>query len=156
MTSNFEIALNKNEFPDYFRGKGEYFTRDPDWGTQLHIRNWQDSSVFLKPLNNSTEILKNAFSLYLITVELTITDAHDLLENIGCYYYLRTEQPYLSKNGFDLIRDANNDEKRRISKTMSFLKETIETNNIPENLELFNRRVNMLIKNGGPDNITNL
>ncbi|HVI41581.1 MAG TPA: hypothetical protein VM577_13090 [Anaerovoracaceae bacterium] len=156
MTSNFEIALNKNEFPDYFRGKGEYFTRDPDWGTQLHIRNWQDSSVFLKPLNNSTEILKNAFSLYLITVELTITDAHDLLENIGCYYYLRTEQPYLSKNGFDLIRDANNDEKRRISKTMSFLKETVATNNIPENLELFNRRVNMLIKNGGPDNITNL
>lgn len=156
MTSNFEIALNKNEFPDYFRGKGEYFTRDPDWGTQLHIRNWQDSSVFLKPLNNSTDILKNAFSLYLSTVELTITDAHDLLENIGCYYYLRTKQPYLSKNGFDLIRDANNNEKRRISKTMSFLKKTVAINNIPENLELFNRRVNMLIKNGGPDNITNL
>lgn len=156
MTSNFEIALNKNELPDYFRGKGEYFTRDPDWGTQLHIRNWQDSSIFLKPLSNSTDILKNAFSLYLSTVELTITDAHDLLENIGCYYYLRTTQPYLSKNGFDLVRDANNDEKRRISKIMSFLKKTVTTNNTPESLELFTRRVNMLIKNGGPDNITNL
>ncbi|MCU0074898.1 hypothetical protein N8H71_25170 [Pseudomonas koreensis] len=156
MTSNFEIALSKHEFPDYFRGKGEYFTRDPDWGTQLHIRNWQDSSVFLKSLNNSTDVLKNAFSSYLSTVELTIADAHDLLENIDCYYYLRTKHPHLSKDGFDLIRDADNNEKQIVSATMSFLKKAVKTHNIPEELELFNRRIKILINSGGPDNITNL
>lgn len=33
MTSNFEKALHRDEFPAYFRGIGPYFTKDPDWGT---------------------------------------------------------------------------------------------------------------------------
>jgi hypothetical protein len=48
MTTNFEIALKNNELPDYFRGNSQYFTRDPDWGTQLHIINWQGLCGYLK------------------------------------------------------------------------------------------------------------
>ncbi|TWC21482.1 hypothetical protein FBY05_10847 [Pseudomonas sp. SJZ083] len=46
MISNFEKALNRDEFPEYFRGTGIYFTRDPDWRTQLHIINWQGFAAF--------------------------------------------------------------------------------------------------------------
>lgn len=95
MTPNFEIALNKNQFPDYFKGNGQFFTRDPDWGTQLHIINWQGLCTYLEPLETSIEILKDAFSEYLNSVELTKNDASDLLENIGCYYYLRNKHPFL-------------------------------------------------------------
>ncbi len=46
MISNFEKALSKNEIPEYFRGIGTYFTKDPDWGTQLHIINWEGLCFF--------------------------------------------------------------------------------------------------------------
>ncbi len=156
MTTNFEIALKKNEFPDYFRGNGQYFTRDPDWGTQLHIINWQGLCSYLKPLEKSTEILRNAFSEYLNSVELTKNDANDLLENIGCYYYLRNKHAFMSKDGFDLVRDATDSEKQKISHTMTFLRNTIEANNNAQDLELYNRRMRKLIDDGGPTDIESL
>lgn len=39
MISNFEKALNREKLPEYFRGTGSYFTKAPNWGTQLHIVN---------------------------------------------------------------------------------------------------------------------
>ncbi|WP_085586760.1 MULTISPECIES: hypothetical protein [unclassified Pseudomonas] len=156
MTTNFETALNKNEFPDYFRGNGEYFTRDPDWGTQLHIINWQELCGYFKTLDNSTEILKGAFSVYLNSVELTKNDANDLFENIGCYYYLRNKHPFLSKHGFDLVRNAADSEKQKISLVMAFLRKTVVTDNNPQDIELYNRRMSKLIDDGGPANIDNL
>lgn len=156
MTSNFEIASKKNEFPDYFRGNGQYFTPDPDWGTQLHIINWQGLCGYLTPLNNSTEILRDAFSEFLNSIEPTKNDANDLLENIGCYYYLRNKHPFLSKDGFDLVRDSTDSYKQKISLVMSFLRKTVTTNNDPQELELYNRRMSKLINDGGPANIDNL
>ena len=156
MTTNFEIALKKNEFPDYFRGNGQYFTRDPDWGTQLHIVNWQGLCGYLKSLESPIEILRNAFSVYLNSVEFTKNDASDLLENIGCYYYLRNKHPFLSKDGFDLVRDAADSEKQKISHIMTFLRKTIEANNNVQDLELYNRRMRKLIDDGGPTNIESL
>jgi hypothetical protein len=156
MTPNFEIALNKNQFPDYFKGNGQYFTRDPDWGTQLHIINWQGLCTYLEPLETAIEILTDAFSEYLNSVEHTKNDASDLLENIGCYYYLRNKHPFLSKDGFDLVRDATESEKQKISHIMAFLGETIEANNDAQDLELYNRRMRKLIDDGGPTNTENL
>jgi len=156
MTTNFEIALNKNQFPAYFKGSDQYFARDPDWGTQLHIINWQGLCIYLEPLETSIEILKDAFSEYLNSVELTKKDASDLLENIGCYYYLRNKYPFLSKDGFDLVCDTAESEKQKISRIMVFLGETIEANNDAQDLELYNRRMRKLIDDGGPTNIENL
>ncbi|MFJ7283508.1 hypothetical protein [Pseudomonas sp. NPDC099000] len=83
MISNFEKALDRDEFPDYFRGSGIYFTRDPDWGNQLHIINWQGLCGFLKTQKNPVSILKTAFEKYVTTVTNSLEDANDLLENKG-------------------------------------------------------------------------
>lgn len=156
MTTNFEMALKNNELPDYFRGNGQYFTRDPDWGTQLHIINWQGLCGYLQSLENSMEILRNAFDAYLNSVELTKNDASDLIENIGCYYHLKNKYPFLSKDGFDLIRDAADSEKQRISDTITFLRKTIEAEYNIQDFELYNRRIKKLIDDGGPTNIEKL
>lgn len=156
MINNFKIALSKRELPDYFRGKGEYFTRDPDWGTQLHIINWQGLCAFLKTSSNAEGLLKTSFGLYVNSVILTKDDANDLLENIGCYYYLRNKSSILSENGFDLIRDADDENKRKISEVMRFLKKEMSANNNVHELELFNRRMRRLLDDGGPADIENL
>ncbi|GFM68996.1 hypothetical protein PSCICJ_51140 [Pseudomonas cichorii] len=75
MRSNFETALNRNEFPDYFRGLKNYFSPDPDWGTQLHIRNWAGLCCFIKTHKTPDLILNNAFSKYLDTVTISLQDA---------------------------------------------------------------------------------
>ncbi|BBN65861.1 hypothetical protein KUIN1_50510 [Pseudomonas sp. KUIN-1] len=61
MISNFEKALNRNELPEYFGGMGIYFTRDPDWGTQLHAINWSGLCSFLKTQKKTGHLTKKCF-----------------------------------------------------------------------------------------------
>ncbi|MHC8394209.1 hypothetical protein ACYZT8_11195 [Pseudomonas sp. LB3P93] len=156
MISNFEKALNRDEIPDYFRGSGIYFTRDPDWGNQLHIINWQGLCSFLETQKHPVSILKSAFEKYVITVKDSLEDANDLLENIGCYYYMRKKAPVLSENRFDLILDMSSNEKQTISKCMEFLHQEINKTTNTQDIELYNRRLSKLINDGGPSDITNL
>ncbi|RON01157.1 hypothetical protein [Pseudomonas brassicacearum] len=156
MISNFETALSKDEFPEYFRGTGKYFTRDPDWGTQLHIINWQGLCGFLKNQENPATILKSAFNKYLNTIKETTEDASDLLENIGCYYYMRKKVAALSENDFDLVRDMTDKEKQTISRAIIFLRNELTNANNSQDLELFNRRMTKLVNDGGPSNIESL
>lgn len=156
MTTSFEIASNNNEFPEYFRGTGQYFTRDPDWGTQLHIINWQELCSFLKTHATPGATLKHAFSEYLRTVETTQEDASSLLENIGCYYYMRKKSPALSSNGFDLVRDMTNDEKKTLSGLIRFLRNEMTTTATPQELQFFNLKLTRLVRDGGPENLEDL
>ena len=156
MISNFEKALNKDEFPAYFRGAGIYFTKDPDWGTQLHIINWQGLCGFLKTQKNPESTLKNAFKKYINTIKYSVEDANDLLENIGCYYYMRKKIPALSAHGFDLTRNMPGKEKQTISKSMIFLHQELTKSNNKQDLGLYNQRMTKLISDGGPYNIENL
>ncbi|MBX8503152.1 MULTISPECIES: hypothetical protein [Pseudomonas syringae group] len=156
MKSNFETALNRDEFPDYFKGNGIYFTRDPDWGTQLHIRNWQGLCGFLKTHKTPDSVLKEAFEKYLNTVNTDLKDADDLFENIGCYYYMRKKHPVLSIDGFDLILDLSSEQKKKISGIMTFLRQELTKSNKAEDIEHYNRRMKKLINDGGPQDIENL
>ncbi|NSX08386.1 hypothetical protein HTX81_07300 [Pseudomonas lini] len=156
MISNFEKAHNKDEFPDFFRGTGIYFTKDPDWDTQLHIINWQGLCGFLKTQKNPESILKNAFKKYVTTINNTLEDANNLFENIGCYYYMRKKFPALSANGFDLIRDISSTEKQTISNSMKLLRQELNNVNSAQNIELYNRRMTKLINDGGPTDLENL
>lgn len=156
MISNFEKALDRDEFPDYFRGSGIYFTRDPDWGNQLHIINWQGLCGFLKTQKNPVSILKTAFEKYVTTVTNSLEDANDLLENIGCYYYMRKKAPVLSENGFDLILNMPSNEKQIISKPMKFLHQEISKTTDIQDIELYNSRLSKLIHDGGPCDIESL
>lgn len=156
MISNFEKALNRDELPEYFRGSGIYFTKDPDWGTQLHVINWQGLCGFLKTQKNPVKTLKNAFEKYLKTITNSIEDANDLLENIGCYYYMRKKIPILSENGLDLIRDLSNNEKQIIGKCMGFLHQEIHKTNNAQYIETYNQCITKLANDGGPKNLRNL
>lgn len=156
MNSNFEKALNRDEFPDYFRGIGIYFTKYPDWGTQLHIVNWQGLCGFLKAQKNPQPTLENAFKKYINTIKYSVEDANDLLENIGCYYYMRKKIPALSANGFDLIRNMPGKEKQTISKSMIFLHQELTKSNNKQGLGLYKQRMTKLISDGGPNDIENL
>lgn len=156
MISNFEKALNRDEFPEYFRGIGIYFTKDPDWGTQLHIINWQGLCSFLKTQKKPASVLQNAFEKYVTTVKSTVEDANDLLENIGCYYYMRKKVPALSEDGFDLIRDMSSKEKLTISKCMEFLRQEIYKTSNAQDIQLYNRRLSKLINDGGPSDLEHL
>ncbi|MCV4286188.1 hypothetical protein [Pseudomonas capsici] len=153
MKSNFETALNRDEFPDYFRGNGIYFTRDPDWGTQLHVRNWGGLCGFIKTHKSPDLILKEAFAKYLVTVDFNLKDAEDLLENIGCYYYLRKKFPVLSANGLDLILDLPSAQRKKVSEVIRFLRQELEKSNNPQKLELYTHNISRLIRDGGPEHI---
>ncbi len=156
MRSNFETALNRNEFPDYFRGLKNYFTPDPDWGTQLHIRNWAGLCSFIQTHKTPDLVLNNAFSKYLDTVTLSLEDAEDLLENIGCYYYMRKKVPALSVNGFDLILNLPSAQRRKISEIIGFLRQELARSNNTQGIERFNQDMKKLIGDGGPKDIENL
>lgn len=156
MISNFEKALNRDEFPEYFRGSGIYFTKDHDWGTQLHVINWQGLCGFLKTQKNPVATLKSAFEKHLKTITNSMDDANDLLENIGCYYYMRKKIPTLSENGFDLIRDLSNNEKQIISNCMEFLYQEIYKSNNAQDIETYNRRITKLANDDGPNNFRSL
>ncbi|MDF7796629.1 hypothetical protein [Pseudomonas syringae] len=156
MISNFEKALSKDELPEYFRGIGTYFTRDPDWGTQLHVINWQGLCGFLKTQEDPEKILKSAFEDYVKTIANSVDEANDLLENIGCYYYMRKKVPALSKNGYDLVRDMSESEKLIVSKVMQFLRKEISKAGDSQATELYERRIRNLINDGGPKNLENL
>ncbi|MHC8365312.1 hypothetical protein ACYZT9_05375 [Pseudomonas sp. ZT5P21] len=146
---------NRDEFPDHFRGNGIYFTKDPDWGTQLHVINWQGLCGFLKTQKKPDAILKNAFEKYVNTIKTSVPEANDLLENIGCYYYMRKKVPALSENGFDLINDLDSAKKRKISETMEFLRKELSKATDAQDIDLYNRR-NKLISDGGPKDIEHL
>ncbi|MBX8483671.1 MULTISPECIES: hypothetical protein [Pseudomonas syringae group] len=156
MRSNFETALNRDEFPDYFRGIGTYFTADPDWGNQLHIMNWQGLCGFIKTQKTPDTVLKNAFTKYLDTVNITLKEAEDLFENIVCYYYMKKKVPALSTNGFDLILDLPSTQKQKISQIMRFLRQELSKADKAQDLELYKRRMAILIRDGGPKDIENL
>ncbi|GFM66104.1 MULTISPECIES: hypothetical protein [Pseudomonas] len=156
MRSNFETALNRDEFPDYFRGIGIYFTADPDWGNQLHIMNWQGLCGFIKTHKTPDTVLKNAFTKYLDTVDTTLKEAEDLFENIVCYYYMRKKVPALSANGLDLILDLPSIQRQKVSNIMRFLRQELSKADKNQDLELYNRRMAILIRDGGPKDIENL
>ncbi|POP73366.1 hypothetical protein [Pseudomonas syringae] len=156
MISNFEKALNRNKLPEYFRGMGIYFTRDPDWGTQLHAINWSGLCSFLKTQKKPDTLLKNAFTTYVLSIEGTVEDANNLLENIVCYYHMKKKAPILSENNLDLVRDLGPKATKKISESIRLLKKEISNYSDNQDIESYNAKIKKLAKDGGPKNIENL
>ncbi|WP_032700017.1 hypothetical protein [Pseudomonas syringae] len=156
MISNFEKALNRNELPEYFRGMGIYFTRDPDWGTQLHAINWSGLCSFLKTQKKPDTLLKNAFTTYVLSIEGTVEDPNNLLENIACYYHMKKKAPILSEKNLDLVRDLGPKATKKISESIRLLKKEISNSSDNQDIESYNAKIKKLAKDGGPKNIENL
>lgn len=156
MISNFEKALNRNEFPKYFKGTGIYFTPDPDWDDQLHAINWSGLCSFLRTKKNPDTLLKNAFTNYILSIDGSEEDASNLLENIVCYYHMKKKIPVLSENNFDLVRDLEPEEKQIISESMKLFKKQISNVSDHQKLENYRSSINKLANDGGPQDIENL
>jgi hypothetical protein len=114
---------NGNTEPaEFFKGQGQYFFPDPDWGDHLYINNWQGLCGHLKLKDNPNEILLEVFSKYLISLKNTYEDADSLLLNISCYYSMRKDTPFMSADGFDLVSNLNEPNKKIIGDLFRILR----------------------------------
>ncbi|MHC8326261.1 hypothetical protein [Pseudomonas sp. LB1P83] len=130
MKTKFQIALENNEPAEFFKGQGQYFSRDPDWGDHLYINNWQGLCGHLKLKDNPNEILLEVFSKYLISLKNTYEDADSLLLNISCYYSMRKDTPFMSADGFDLVSNLNEPNKKIIGDLFRILRSEYAKKNV--------------------------
>lgn len=122
MKTKFQIALENNEPSEFFKGQGQYFSRDPDWGNHLYINNWQGVCGYLKSKDNSNKILLEAFSKYLTSLRSSYEDADSLLLNISCYFLIRNDTSFMSENRFDLIASLIERNKKTIGELFRLLR----------------------------------
>jgi hypothetical protein len=122
MKTKFQIALENNEPSEFFKGQGQYFSRDPDWGDHLYINNWQGLCGYLKSEENPNKILLDAFSKYLASLQSRYEDADSLLLNISCYYLMRNDTSFMSEDSFDLIASLSERNKKIIGELFRLLR----------------------------------
>ncbi|MCL6309635.1 hypothetical protein QQL38_25780 [Pseudomonas syringae] len=156
MKTKFQIALEKNEFPEFFKGQNEYFSRDPDWGDHLYINNWQGLCGYLKLKENPNRILFDAFGAYLDSLDINYQSADSLLLNIGCYYLLRTETSFMSENGFDLIQKLDDAQKEKIGKLFRLLRKEYDIKNAGKPVISFDNFLLEIKSNGCTIGLENL
>ncbi|WP_122575159.1 hypothetical protein [Pseudomonas viridiflava] len=148
MKTKFQIALEKNEFPEFFKGQNEYFSRDPDWGDHLYINNWQGLCGYLKPKENPNQILLRAFSAYLDSLHINYQNADSLLLNISCYYLLRTEINFMSENDFELIQKLDHAQKEKVGKLFRLLRKEYDQKNAGKPVISFDNYLSEIKSNG--------
>lgn len=122
MKTKFKIALENNEPSEFFKGQGQYFSRDPDWGDHLYINNWQGLFGHLKSKESPNSILLDVFSKYLTSLQSRYEDADSLLLNISCYYLTRNATSFISEDSFDLITNLSEKNKKTIGKLFRLLR----------------------------------
>ncbi|SEM38758.1 hypothetical protein SAMN03159362_4526 [Pseudomonas sp. NFIX51] len=69
MSSNFERALARQEIPQFFRGQGEYLTRDGDWDEHLFCINWPGIFAYLRDNADGEQQLSAGFELYVYSID---------------------------------------------------------------------------------------
>ncbi|MCD5989307.1 hypothetical protein KDX30_15490 [Pseudomonas sp. CDFA 553] len=128
MKTKFQIALEKKELSAFFKGQGEYFSRDPDWGDHLYINNWQGLCNYLK--HSPSNVLLDAFSIYLQSLKPCYKDADSLLLNISCYYLMRSDTQLMSSENFDLVTELNKDNKKIVGELFRILRRDYASKNM--------------------------
>ena len=148
MKTKFQTALEKNELPEFFKGQGEYFSRDPDWGDHLHINNWQGLCGFLKQKEQPANILLKAFSEYLQSLQITYKDADSALLNISCYYSIRADTSFMSTDDFDLILALDSGSKKIIGELFRLLRREYAAHNAGNPVISFDQFLSEIKDNG--------
>ncbi|MGC5703878.1 hypothetical protein J4P02_27130 [Pseudomonas sp. NFXW11] len=92
MKSNFEVALEREEVLQFFRGQGQYLTRDGDWDEHLYCINWPGVFAYLRDHENGAQQLSAAFEAYVYSVEESLDDCFGLRENLFNYYSTRAHR----------------------------------------------------------------
>ncbi|GFM82498.1 hypothetical protein PSCICN_31900 [Pseudomonas cichorii] len=148
MKTNFQIALEKNEAPDFFNGQGQYFSRDPDWGDHLYISNWQGVCGYLKQKEQPNKILLEAFNEYLQSLRISYEDADSLLLNISCYYSMRADTSFMSADDFDLILALDSASKKIIGELFRLLRREYAAHNAGSPVISFDQFLSEIKDNG--------
>ncbi|KAF2391645.1 MULTISPECIES: hypothetical protein [Pseudomonas] len=148
MKTKFQIALENNECPEFFKGQGQYFSRDPDWGDHLYINNWQGLCGYLKLKENPNKILLDAFREYLTSLQISYEDADSLLLNISCYYLLRHDASLISEDNFDLIANLSDHHKKTIGELFRLLRREYDIQNASKPVISFDQFLSEIKTNG--------
>lgn len=130
MKTKYQIALENGELPEFFKGSGQYFSRDPDWGVHLYINNWQGLCGFLQSKSDPNKTLETSFTEYLHSLKNEYSDAESLIFNISSYYSMRKDYAFMSNNNYDLIEQLNNGDKAIIGELFRLLRNEYATQNI--------------------------
>ncbi|MBC2659449.1 hypothetical protein H7A76_28755 [Pseudomonas sp. MSSRFD41] len=111
MKSHFEEALERKEVLQFFRGQGQYLTRDGDWDEHLYCINWTGIFSYLRDNADGAQQLSASFELYAYSIEHTLEDCFGLRENLFNYYSTRAR---LAPGSADLLGQLPPACKRRI------------------------------------------
>ncbi|KAB0503571.1 hypothetical protein [Pseudomonas lini] len=130
MKTKYQIALENGELPELFKGSGQYFWRDPDWGVHLYINNWQGLCGFLQSKSDPNKTLELSFAEYLHSLKNEYNDAESLISNISSYYSMRKDYEFMSNSNYDLIEQSNNGEKTIIGRLFRLLRNEYATQSI--------------------------
>ena len=129
MKSTFETALDLHEISDFFKGNGQYFARDSDWGDHLFISNWQEMCSVLKNQKAAQNLLTSIFEDYAKYLKEDYSDAEGLFSNISAYYTLKNKIAFLSSNSYDLIESLDERSKKNIEKLFRLLRQQYDLKN---------------------------
>ncbi|MBX8564513.1 hypothetical protein K5D44_07415 [Pseudomonas cichorii] len=148
MKTKFQTALENNEIPDFFKGQGQYFSRDPDWGDHLYINNWQGLCSYLKLKEDPNKILLDAFTEYVQSLHIDYKDADSLLLNVSCYYLMRTDTPFMSAGNFDLLLALDETSKQITGKLFRLLRREYAAHNAGKPVISFDQFISEIKGNG--------
>ncbi|MGG2019095.1 hypothetical protein AB1J88_03540 [Pseudomonas sp. S8] len=129
MKTTFETALDLHEISDFFKGNGQYFARDSDWGDHLFISNWQEMCSVLKNQKAAQNLLTSIFEDYAKYLKEDYSDAEGLFSNISAYYTLKNKITFLSSNSYDLIESLDERSKKDIGKLFRLLRQQYDLKN---------------------------
>ncbi|NTZ94025.1 hypothetical protein FCH79_01625 [Pseudomonas koreensis] len=129
MKTTFETALDLHEISDFFKGNGQYFARDSDWGNHLFISNWQEMCSVLKNQKAAQNLLTSIFEDYAKYLKEDYSDAEGLFSNISAYYTLKNKIAFLSSNSYDLIESLDERSKKDIGKLFRLLRQQYDLKN---------------------------
>jgi len=123
MKSNFEVALEREEVLQFFRGQGQYLTRDGDWDEHLYCINWPGIFAYLRDNAEGAQQLSASFERYAYSVEESIEDCFGLRENLFCYYSTRARW---APESVDLLGQLPEPCRRRIVQRLSWYRWQVE------------------------------
>ena len=129
MKTTFETALDLQEISDFFKGNGQYFARDSDWGDHLFISNWQKMCSALKNQKAAQNLLTSIFEDHTKYSKENYSDAEGLFSNISAYYTLKNKIAFLSSNSYDLIESLDERSKKNIRKLFRLLRQQYDLKN---------------------------
>lgn len=148
MTTNFEMALNQHEIPEFFKGEGGYFARGSDWGDHLYIRNWQEMCRVLEKQKAAASLLTHVFEEYVKSLDENYEDAASLLHNVRASDIVRKSDFSLAIDNYDLIDSLDERSKGIIGRMFRFLRLEYDKSRESPLMYTFEEELNHIKKSG--------